>query len=233
MGAHATSLRYRFDKCSSTFSHAYSNATRQVGAGTGLPTLVVFYYFLKHPNVKWNAVHISFADYNISVLEAATVPNLLLTWHFVRCSIPFPHEGDLEITKSLLSEFLKDLSGKAIYLTGLSGSWGDAFCQLIQPLKGPPCQEKTEVVFLASETIYSPASIRPFTEVLMKVLTSTRSAGGRAKALIAAKRVYFGVGGGVDEFLQILEEYHVTANPVWESPGLGVRRIILEVLDNA
>ena len=159
------------------------------------------------------------------------MPNLLLTWHSVRCSTALPHEGDLEITRSLLSEFLNDLSSRAIKLTGFSGSWGDAFSQMITPLKGPPCQEKTDVLFLASETIYSPSSLRPFTEMLVKILTSARNAGGRAKALIAAKNIYFGVGGGVDEFLKTLEEYHRKANPVWESSNLGVARTILEISD--
>lgn len=168
----------------------------------------------------------------MSVLESTTVPNLLLTWYFARSlSIP-PKEGDLEVTESLLSGFLKDLSGTAICLTGISGSWGEAFCQLVKPFGDSHNRGSTEVFFLASETIYSPPSIRPFTEVLMRTLNVTKNAGKRATALIAAKRVYFGVGGGVNEFLKVLEEYHGRAAFVWESPGPGVGRVILEVVAN-
>ena len=50
------------------------------------------------------------------------------------------------------------------------------------------------------------------------------------RALIAAKRVYFGVGGGVDEFLRVLGEMGGRGKVVWETgPESGVGRVILEV----
>lgn len=187
----------------------------------------MLYYFLKHLTPEWSAIHFCFADYNLSVLETTTVPNLLLTWHCARSVEAPPKEGELDITESLLSHFLNDLSSSAIHLTGVSGAWGDAFCELVQPVGDS--QHQVNTVFLASETIYSPSSIRPFTDVLAKTLRGAQSTGGRATALIAAKRVYFGVGGGVDEFLKVLCEYRGRAIPVWESEGPGIGRVILEV----
>lgn len=64
----------------------------------------------------------------------------------------------------------------------------------------------------------------------MGTLRATETAHRRATALIAAKRVYFGVGGGVDEFVKVLSEFGGRATCVWESEGPGVERVILEVV---
>ena len=105
------------------------------------------------------------------------------------------------------------------------------------------------VLVLASETIYSPSSMRLFTETVLDLL-SPRAGTGRsqhlavftsggavmtveatARALVAAKRVYFGVGGGVDEFLTVLSRTDGLAKEVWatEGEGAGVGRVVLEV----
>ena len=90
-------------------------------------------------------------------------------------------------------------------------------------------------LILASETIYSPSSIRDFTQTVLALLkANSKTPTDRAVALVAAKRVYFGVGGGVDEFLAILAEMGGCARCVWDSSealggGHGVGRCILEV----
>ncbi|KAL6720742.1 hypothetical protein ACLMJK_002667 [Lecanora helva] len=205
----------------------------EVGAGTSLPTLVLFSHFFKNSHQRKHPIHLWIADYNISVLEACVMPNLVLTWHLAHFEAVAPREGDLEITSNLISSFLEDISDKSICIHGISGAWGDAFCQILDPLIDPYHLENMDIMFLASETIYSPSSIRSFVRVLSRVLRATRSAEGTTKALIAAKRIYFGVGGGVDEFLKILEESHGSANSVWESKGTGVGRVILEVVMNS
>lgn len=187
---------------------------------------------LNHPDPVWSAIHVSVADYNQAVLETTTVPNLLLTWYLARCIPSTPQEGDLEITEDLLHRFQKDLSDKAIHISGLSGIWSDAFCNLLVPFDGLQPQSAMQTLFLASETIYSPPSIGLFTELLMRTLKGGQNAGGGATALIAAKCVYFGLGGGVDEFLKILADLDGRATVAWESTGSGVGRVILEVFTN-
>lgn len=63
-----------------------------------------------------------------------------------------------------------------------------------------------QTLVLASETIYSPASLGAFSETLVALLRRAAPGGQQqsAAALVAAKKVYFGVGGGVDEFLAVL-----------------------------
>lgn len=87
----------------------------------------------------------------------------------------------------------------------------------------------SNTLILASETIYSPASITAFTNTLIHILSTVESRGSEACALVAAKKVYFGVGGGVDEFLEVLAARGGTGKVVWESFGGGVERLILEV----
>lgn len=140
--------------------------------------------------------------------------------------------GDLEITPDLIAHFLKELADRIIYVSGVSGSWNQAFSGLIKPSEDSQRQDGIETIFLASETIYSPTSIRAFTQVLMTVLMHAEETNGRAKALVAAKRMYFGVGGGIDEFITILEELGGKYNIVWETQGTGVGRVILEVVKN-
>ncbi len=84
-------------------------------------------------------------------------------------------------------------------------------------------------LILASETIYSPGSLPAFSETL---LTLFRRYSAESRALIAAKKVYFGVGGGVDEFLAVLRELSDDDLDVKQRVDVksgGVGRIILEI----
>ena len=190
---------------------------------------MVFHLLLKSSSPCRGAVQLTFADYNQSVLELATIPNLLLTWQFARSLVASPPVGDLEITPELLSRFLDDLSSRNIYVSGISGAWNHAFNDLVRPFDHLQQQRARETIVLASETIYSPASIRAFSNTLLSVLGQGKASGGTAIAFIAAKRIYFGVGGGVDEFLRILEELGGEAKTVWETDDTGVGRVIMQV----
>lgn len=116
-----------------------------------------------------------------------------------------------------------------MYITGISGSWSKAFIDLLVPFRDSPWPSRIETVFLASETIYSPDSIHAFTRVLLKALRSAEKTHDRGRGLVAAKRIYFGVGGGVDEFLKVLNELGGKGATVWESKDNGVGRVIIEV----
>ena len=190
---------------------------------------MAFHLLLKSSSPGSGAVQLTFADYNHSVLELATIPNLLLTWHFARSWVAPPLVGDLEITPDLLSRFGSDLSLKNIHVSGISGTWNHAFNGLVRPFDHPQQGRAIETIVLASETIYSPASIRAFCDTLLSVLGQGKAFGGTAIAFIAAKRIYFGVGGGVDEFLRILEELGGEATIVWETEDTGVGRVIMRV----
>ena len=201
-----------------------------MGAGSALPILTWLYYLLKHSPPTWTAIYLSLADFNKSVLELSTAPNLLLTWYFARAEVAPPLEGDLEITPALLDRFISDLSAYRIKISFLSGSWGSAFSDCLKYFNGPQLRPGMKTEFLASETIYSPASIHTFTEMLVKALENADKNGGCAKAFVAAKRIYFGVGGGVDEFVKSVQEFGCSAGEVWKRDPPGVAMVILDVV---
>ena len=162
------------------------------------------------------------------MLALATIPNLLLTWCAHQNLLVPQTSGDIEITTELCKCFTKDLESRNIEIHVVSGSWGTHFTELMSATptsnSGPPA-----TIVLASETVYSPDTLASFTDTLMGSVQAAESSGGSAVSLIAAKKVYFGVGGGVDDFLRILQKKGGEAKVVWESEGSGVGRVILEV----
>ncbi|XRM48897.1 hypothetical protein ABZX51_011802 [Aspergillus tubingensis] len=183
----------------------------ELGAGTAIPSISLFAQLLSHP-ASGQRTHFTFADYNSAVLRLVTFPNLLLTWYHYTQSSPSPSEGQseedelLDITPTLIQSFQEDLSARGITISFISGAWSPAFVDLVF---SSSTQEVTyaQTLVLASETIYSPASLGAFSETLVALLRRAAPGGQQqsaAAALVAAKKVYFGVGGGVDEFLAVL-----------------------------
>ena len=142
--------------------------------------------------------------------------------------------GDLEITPSLLAEFLSHLRNLGIDVSFVSGSWhpSDSFVSLLplchaQPVPSSHRSSKYSAdervqplpknsLVLSSETIYSPLNLISFVDVLEWCLRARSGAKSNEEetihvedhvnmsdnvAYIAAKKLYFGVGGGVDAFV--------------------------------
>lgn len=200
----------------------------QLGAGTALPSLLLFRLLLcSKPSPIPVRRSFWLADYNPSVLRLATIPNLLLTYALTANPVPLA-SGDLEMTHSFLTSFHEFLADRNIYIRTAAGNWGPRLAALMTPPSDP---YPAETLILASETIYSPESTLAFTVCLDETMRRCEESGCRVRALIAAKKVYFGVGGGVDEFLGALKERGSEGNVVWETEGMGrgVGRCILEV----
>jgi protein-histidine N-methyltransferase len=187
--------------------------------------------------------HFTFADYNSAVLRLVTLPNLILSWNYivtrrdVSSNLQTQEEGPaneseeemLDITPDLLSAFQTDLARRGITISFVSGAWSPSFVDLVF---SSPELVGFSTLILASETIYSPASLRAFSETLLALLRRPFAAGSRA--LVAAKKVYFGVGGGVDEFLGVLRMVSdggvsVKVEERLDVKSEGVGRTILEI----
>jgi protein-histidine N-methyltransferase len=193
--------------------------------------LVLFHYAVSR-NMP---VHFTFTDYNLPVLQNAVLPNLLLAFARAVGSELFNNPladispgscGDLEITPTFTAMLLDRLRKIDLHLTFISGSWmpSDAFLELI------PSKPKLNTLVLASETIYSPKALADFAAVLAGILRVVLV----GKAIIAAKRIYFGVGGSVDAFKVECARHGAIATEI-DGHGIdvgddaGVRRCILEV----
>ncbi|KAJ5732042.1 hypothetical protein N7493_003523 [Penicillium malachiteum] len=219
--------------------------TIELGSGTAVPSLTLFAHILNQtessegtqPSKK---ILFTFADYNDAVLRLVTLPNLLLTWHINRQqATPTPEEQDpaqvqqeeeeLDITPELISEFKSDLIRRGITFDFISGAWSLEFVDLVFFAR---TAGDYKTLLLASETIYSPASLKAFSETLLDLVRRSSTDSMKTRAMIAAKKVYFGVGGGVDEFLAVLKE--VAAGELQVEQRLdvkseGVGRVVLEV----
>lgn len=173
----------------------------------------------------------TFADYNAEVLRLVTLPNVLLTWAastensgFIHANSDDTANQDLEIAPELIERFQSDLKAKDVTLNFVSGPWSPELANLI-PMSAPD----RGLVILAAETIYSPASTVAFVELLETLLRRVKM----AKAMIGAKRIYFGVGGSVDGLKEACRDKGAVAYEI-ESHGVpgmdgGVGRALVEV----
>lgn len=176
----------------------------ELGCGAGIPACLQLYKALK-ANQSGRFV---LADYNTSVLRLITMPNVVLTW--VAATKGLEDKGEINITADLVDECVADLANRGVAVHFVSGGWSPQFVQLV----GEPFD-----LVLASETIYSLDSIGAFTDVLAAVKGKL--------ALVAAKKVYFGVGGGIIEFESQLDKRQLSHRVVLETGSVG--RVVLAV----
>jgi protein-histidine N-methyltransferase len=133
------------------------------------------------------------------------LPNLLLA------ALPFLSEvddspGHLEITDDVKQSFKSLLAQKGIELEFSHGDWA-----------GLSKSITTYDLVLTAETIYSEESVDDLISVL-------KASGG--VILVAAKVLYFGVGGGLGAFLQKVEQQGGHSEGVKEwTKGVG-RKVV-------
>jgi protein-histidine N-methyltransferase len=143
--------------------------------------------------------------------------------------------GGLTVTRALLDAFTASLDAHKVRLRFFAGGWASLRELLARPKRPPPPYD----IVLASETIYRTDSLGAFLGVL-RAATSAPVAVADVVApcdrevvrpplcLVAAKVLYFGVGGGVQGFVRAVEEEHGTVRTVWEHRE-GVGRVIMHI----
>jgi len=180
-----------------------------------------------------NAIPLNFilADYNEAVLRLVTLPNIILTWAANTTDADFPtpnlgqdSKGDFELSASVIQRFTAEMKSKDINFRFLSGSWSPKLAALI-----PNSAPDMGMVILAAETIYSPESTEAFVELIGELLKRVKM----SKAMIGAKRMYFGVGGSVDGLKAACRDRNMVAYEIENHgvPGIerGVGRALVEV----
>ncbi|CBQ73379.1 conserved hypothetical protein [Sporisorium reilianum SRZ2] len=216
----------------------------ELGCGTALPTLFILDQLLHEPPALPSGLDLTLhlADYNAQVLQLVTLPNLILTWYASPASAHFrttteashlAHErhelerrgqdhfdtdNELAITDALVGAFAESLAARGIRLEFYSGAWSTF----------PPAAQRMDLV-LTSETIYSLDSLAALVQLLSRYARphGTPEAG---LVLVAAKVIYFGVGGGVESFKQVLAQLQpAAAVETLHSVTRGVGRTVLSV----
>ncbi|KAJ7019226.1 hypothetical protein C8F04DRAFT_1148520 [Mycena alexandri] len=205
----------------------------EVGCGTAIPSIYLLYSLFCNETKANTNLH--FQDYNVSVLELITLPNIILAWYMSPSSAEYraaasdPAEyppadptiaGELPITPSLKSAFTASLAKLGISLIFSSGSWESLTTHL---------DVKYDIV-LTSETIYRTEALPPLIQLLRRACADSNPL-----CLVAAKVLYFGVGGGVSEFIEALKSKAMVdkgcsgrVEPVWERK-VGVGRKIMRI----
>ncbi|CAN6624965.1 histidine protein methyltransferase 1 [Trichomonascus vanleenenianus] len=186
----------------------------ELGCGAALPSLYIFKQVLEN-NIQ--NVELVLADYNDQVLSLVTAPNVLLAWKSATHKDLAAEFGDFEVTPELLTQFASDLEQRNIKITFVSGAWSPQFVRLLG--------RQFDLV-LACETIYSLDTLPVFTDTMLNLVSS------KGKALIGAKKMYFGVGGGIPDFVDLLDSrescYHETVYEASHNVGRAVIQVSVQ-----
>lgn len=181
---------------------------------------------------------LTLADYNPTVLYLVTLPNLILAWalqqreHVAILQQAFTLDGELELLPEVLEAFRQSLSSNRITLSFLSGAWSPELVELLYSSSiTADLPGDTKTLLLGSETIYSPFALENFSRTLLSILERERRErpSGNAKALVAAKRLYFGVGGSLDDFIDKVKRLGVAVTTLAEETR-GVNRGVVECI---
>ncbi|KIM32752.1 hypothetical protein M408DRAFT_20108 [Serendipita vermifera MAFF 305830] len=220
----------------------------EVGCGTAIPSaylLQTLFSSTETPSAETQTI-LHMQDYNKSVLELVTLPNLILAWysslaaHPYRTNLALPtadpsSPGELSITPELIHAFHESLNTYHIHLRFWAGAWST-----FEPRpKGTPAFD----IIITSETIYRSVNVSSLLTVLRSasVVNSESTQQGffaglmnksqtatHSLVLVAAKVLYFGVGGSVDEFKGMAERAGATVHTVLDIE-MGVGRRILKL----
>ncbi|ODV96980.1 hypothetical protein PACTADRAFT_48763 [Pachysolen tannophilus NRRL Y-2460] len=194
----------------------------ELGCGTALPSC---FFFKKQIEQKINR-NISFilSDYNLSVLRLVTLPNLIINWSTTLTKeklidlqksiddVPII-EDELQITEKLIENFIQSLIDNKIELKLILGSWNREFMNII--INNQLIQPQRSNLIISSETIYSPTILPIVGELIIEILNLIKQLNKievknlnnlETLAIVAAKDIYFGVGGSINQFLQYLND---------------------------
>lgn len=202
----------------------------ELGSGTSLPGCFIFNKLLE---LDKQNIRLVLSDYNKAVLRLVTVPNLVINW-FMRLDeskkeslkesfkIQADIESELQLSEELILAFCKDVvTNRGFLIELISGSWSREFLKLLN-------LGTTEALILSSETIYSPNVVPVLSETVLSLVKGN----SHNFALVAAKDIYFGVGGTVHEFLKYLESKRKLDNidfTVLKISTGGLNRSIVEI----
>ncbi|KAI1307829.1 hypothetical protein F5Y03DRAFT_351997 [Xylaria venustula] len=178
----------------------------ELGCGTALPSLALFQWAM---GAAASSVSFILADYNPTVLQLVTLPNFILAWaihHRERLPLlsdAFSPEGELDLTPEILDAFQEFLMTRELSLRFFSGAWSPEFVTMLTNTPDTVDISTTEkaTIFMGAETIYSPFALSSFLQTILALMQNEKARGTVAEVLVGAKRLYFGVGGSLDDFV--------------------------------
>jgi protein-histidine N-methyltransferase len=212
----------------------------ELGAGSAIPSLVALKQVLAsgrqvEPESQRTQFRFILSDYNDEVLRFSTWANVLLATKqeldHRQGARSTNAEESLEISEGLVRDCLKLWREVGISFNFISGPWGKEFegtatrSSRESRADHSTILQHSNLLILASETIYDLQSLPAFTDTVINLLRQHR---GESRAWVAAKKLYFGVGGGVDAFVQEVENRGGAVREIMNVTQ-GVGRVVLEV----
>ena len=137
----------------------------------------------------------------------------------------FTIEGELELVPGVIGAFQEFLQQRSIDMTFLSGAWSQEFVDLLYSCN--PLESPLKSIILGAETIYSPFALQAFTETVFSIFERERA--NDAVALVGAKKLYFGVGGSLDDFVEEATRRGGTITSLREEAD-GIRRGVVRCI---
>lgn len=172
------------------------------------------------------------ADYNPTVLYLVTLPNFIISWaiqHYNSRPLlqeALSAEGELELTPDLIDAFKNFLSQSNMSISFCSGAWSPEFVDLLYSSAAHTNPtDDLQTLVLGAETIYSPYALASFADTVFAILEKEKveRPDGKAVAIVAAKKLYFGVGGSLDDFVTRMTDVGLLVDAIREEAE-GVRR---------
>lgn len=125
-------------------------------------------------------------------------------------------EDELELSPEVVDAFREFLEKRRISLTFLSGGWSPEFITLLYN-EAPDLGAPRNTLVLGAETIYSPFALESFNETIFRIMTEEKTHDDSVcETIVAAKKLYFGVGGSLDDFIDKAKAKGAAIRPLME-----------------
>lgn len=127
---------------------------------------------------------------------------------------------ELLLTEQLLDAFYMDMERRKIQISYISESWGRKFNQLLYSLMGD--HNNKDILVITTENIYQQENVLLISETLIDIHGKFLD---QNHILVAAKDIYFGVGGSILDFQKYLSNRNI--NFVTFNVNSGLKRSIV------
>ncbi|XP_040465930.1 histidine protein methyltransferase 1 homolog [Falco naumanni] len=187
-----------------------NKAVLDLGCGAGLLGIVA---------LKGKAGKVHFQDYNSTVIDEITLPNVVANCTSKGSRLDSRDNRGTNKPPSKRprkAECLPDMLTKCRFF---SGAWSEV-SQLLRSSNSP--FSKYDII-LTSETIYNPEYYSALHNTLAELLDKN------GRVYLGSKVHYFGVGGGISLFETFIEERNVFRTSIVKTIDEGLQRCIMEI----
>ncbi|NXA10557.1 MET18 methyltransferase, partial [Sapayoa aenigma] len=166
--------------------------------------------------LRGKAERVHFQDYNSTVIEEITLPNVVANCTSQGSSAEDRKASKPPAKRPKKAEGSPDVLNKCRFF---SGEWSEV-SQLLLSSNKP--FSKYDII-LTSETIYNPDYYSALHDTLAQLLDQS------GRVYLASKVHYFGVGGGIYLFEKFIEERNVFRSSIIKTIDEGLHRCIMEM----